>query len=67
MNAKNWTGWSVRCMVSIIIVFVALQAGMEFLPTWAACTVAVVVCLVLQEAIVLVFAEVKGRRQKEDV
>ena len=64
MNAKNWTAWLVRVAALSVVFFVALQVGTKFLPTWAAYLAAAVVCLVLQEAVVLVAAEVKGRKQK---
>jgi hypothetical protein len=64
MNKTSRTAWVVRVAVLSIILFVAVQVGTKFLPTWAAYLAAVVVCLVLQEAAVLVFAEVKGRKQR---
>lgn len=60
------TSWAARCVVGTPAIALALYVGTKVLPTWAAYAVAVVVCLVLQEAIVLVFAEIKGREQEKE-
>jgi heme exporter protein D len=65
--SSSKTSWVVRVAALSVAFFVALQVGMTFLPTWAAYVAAAVGCLVLQEVVVLVAAEVKGRKQKEDV
>lgn len=59
-------GWTVRFVASAIAIVVALNVGMKFLPTWAAYAAAVVACLVVQEATVLVFDEIKGRKQRKE-